>query len=256
MNHSPPTLRAWLQAEPFTLTLSAGFFSFFAHCGMLSVLEAEGLRPQRLTGSSAGALTAACWASGRTTAELKAFIFGLTQQNFWDPGPGLGFLKGRSFQRLIAQCSATERLEDCQPPVAVSVFDALTRQTHVLTQGDLAQVVYASCAMPIIWQPTFINGRLYWDGGLKDRHGLAGTQPGERIFYHHIASRSPWRRADSPSLKVPQRANLTALVIKNLPRSGPRKLAQGRRAFELARQATQEALDQVLHHSTVYQWAQ
>jgi len=48
------TLRNWLRAEPFTLTMSSGFFSFFAHAGMLSVLEKEKLLPSRITGSSAG----------------------------------------------------------------------------------------------------------------------------------------------------------------------------------------------------------
>ena len=65
------TLRDWLRQKPFTLTLSSGFFSFFAHCGMLSVLEEEGLTPQRITGASSGAMVGACWASGRRIADLK-----------------------------------------------------------------------------------------------------------------------------------------------------------------------------------------
>jgi hypothetical protein len=43
-----PTLRAWLAEGPFTLGLSSGFFGFFAHAGVVSVLEAERLRPARI----------------------------------------------------------------------------------------------------------------------------------------------------------------------------------------------------------------
>ena len=32
-------LRDWLEAEPFTLALSAGFFGFFAHTGLILALE-------------------------------------------------------------------------------------------------------------------------------------------------------------------------------------------------------------------------
>ena len=46
------TLREWLAEGPFTLALSSGFFGFFAHAGVVSVLEAEGLRPARIAGSA------------------------------------------------------------------------------------------------------------------------------------------------------------------------------------------------------------
>ena len=88
------TLQDWLSQEPFTLTLSSGFFSFFAHTGMLAALEEQDLLPQRVTGSSAGALVAACWASGLSTAELKNILFELKRSDFWDPGFGWGLLKG------------------------------------------------------------------------------------------------------------------------------------------------------------------
>ncbi|MGB1581430.1 MAG: patatin-like phospholipase family protein, partial [Nevskiales bacterium] len=66
MSSTKPTasLREWLSESAFGLTMSSGFFGFFAHSGMLSALEDEGLTPARLSGSSAGALTAALWASG------------------------------------------------------------------------------------------------------------------------------------------------------------------------------------------------
>jgi hypothetical protein len=51
------TLRDWLRGGPFTLGLSSEFFGFFAHAGVVSVLEPEGLLPARVVGSSAGALT-------------------------------------------------------------------------------------------------------------------------------------------------------------------------------------------------------
>ncbi len=90
-----------------------------------------------------------------------------------------------------------------------------------------------------MFHPVRIGRRLYWDGGILDRPGLAGVPPGERVLMHHIASKSPWRA----ELPIPRRAGMVTLVVDGLPRSGPFKLDEGRRALALAREATQRALD-------------
>jgi len=107
--------------------------------------------------------------------------------------------------------------------------------------GDLPRAIRASCAVPAMFQPVWIAGRACWDGGILDRPGLAGVPAGDRVFYHHISSRSPWRRESG--LALPQRANLVTLVIDNLPRSGPFRLDAGREAMARAREATCLALN-------------
>ena len=64
MHDASPTLRTWLSEAPFSLTLSSGFFGFFAHAGVMTVLEDEGFVPSRVSGSSAGALVGGLWAAG------------------------------------------------------------------------------------------------------------------------------------------------------------------------------------------------
>ena len=248
------TLREWLCAEPFTLTMSSGFFSFFAHAGMLSVLEKERLIPARITGSSAGGLVGTLWASGCDIPDLQVRLFTLTKDDFWDPGFGMGLLRGDKFRNLVADIAAVSTLEECRVPVALSVYHAFSRTIDVLRCESLADAVYATCAVPFMFQPIRINGKLYWDGGIKDRPGLAGTKTGDRIFYHHIQSRSPWRRADDPALQIPIRDNLRTLVINDLPRLGPNKLEQGRNAFEHARRATEQALEQTFDNRNSVEW--
>lgn len=88
--------------------------------------------------------------------------------------------------------------------------------------------------MPLLFQPVRIGGRAYLDGGIKDRPGLLGMPAGEsRVLFHHIASKSPWRT----NLEVPERAGMVTLVLEDLPRSGPFRLHEGRRAFRAARRA-------------------
>ena len=245
------TLKDWLQEGPFTLTMSAGFFSFFAHCGMVSVLEEEGLIPAKLTGASAGALIGACWGSGCPAGRIKEQLFRVSKADFWDPTPGFGLLKGKLFHDMVADLAGVERLEDCPIPVAVSASDMFSRTAHVFSTGSLAQAVHASSAVPFLFHPVRIQGRYYVDGGVKDRHGLAGAGRDGRIFYHHIASRSAWRRKNSTALQLPKRDQLVSLVIADLPRSGPNRLDQGPPAYEHARRGMQFALKQSIQGNVV-----
>ncbi len=239
----PETLRDWLSRGPFTLTMSSGFFGFFAHAGVMSALLEAGLPPQRLSGSSAGALVAGMWASGVPVDTVVAELISLSRSDFWDPRPGPGLLRGRAFRAVLHRLLVSERMEQCRVPVAISVFDVLSCRTRVLTSGDLASAIHASCAVPVMFHPVWREGRLLADGGIADRPGIAGVHRGERVLYHHIASRSPWRRKTSASLRVPARANLMALRFAELPRSGPFRLDRGRLALEQARDLTRLALD-------------
>src|SRR5215831_14799966 len=84
------TLREWLAAGPYTLALSSGFFGFFAHAGVMSVLEEEGLLPGRVCGSSAGALVGGLWAAGVAARRICDELLALRREHFWDVRPGLG----------------------------------------------------------------------------------------------------------------------------------------------------------------------
>jgi NTE family protein len=236
------TLRDWLAEKPFTLGLSSGFFGFFAHAGVVAVLEEEGLRPARIVGSSAGALVGALWAAGLPAARLRDELLLLRREHFWDPWPGAGLLRGRLFRARLEAMLPVRTFEECPTPLALSAFDVLALRTAVLRSGPLAPAVHASCAAPVLFQPVRIGARLYSDGGVLDRHGLAGLGADERTLYHHLTSRSPWRRRSSPALRVPERPGLCAVALEGLPRCGPFRLARGGEALERAARGMRDAL--------------
>ena len=239
-------LHDWLEDQPFTLSMSSGFFSFFAHAGMLAALVDHGLKPAKLTGSSAGALVGGCYASGCSIEELKTHLFALQRDDFWDPGLGLGLLKGELFRRQIRNICKVSNVEECPIPFRVSAFNLSAWDTEVIDQGCLTHAIAASCAFPFLFQPVVLNGTRYLDGGIKDRPGLQGTQSGERIFYHHIGSKSPWRRKNSPALQIPQAKNMQAITINGLPRVGPNQMHQGVPAFDYAYDQTGRLLQQTI----------
>ena len=247
-----PTVREWLRERPFCLALSSGFFGFFAHAGLLSVLEEEGLLPARLAGSSAGALVAGAWASGVSSARMREELLALRREHFWDPAPGLGLLAGRLFRGRLEALLAATTFAECRAPVAISVFDVLSRRTCVVTEGALAPAIQASCTVPLLFHPVWSGGRPLLDGGIADRACVRGLAPGERTLHHHLASRSPWRAKGAPSMDVPERDGLLALVVRGVPRVGPFRLEVGPQAFEIAYRGAREALGAKAHSGVVH----
>jgi NTE family protein len=242
-----PTLRQWLKASPFTLTMSSGFFGFFAHAGVLSVLEEEDIWPSSVGGSSAGALVTGLWAAGVPASSIIDELLRVDRAAFWDPGPGLGLLQGRLFRRMLERILPVQTFEQCRVPARISVFDIATRRTRSLTSGELAAAIQASCAVPLLFHPLRHAGRAFYDGGILDRPGLAGVPPEERVFYHHLPSRVPFPRLH-PLLgrTLPQREGLISLVVEGLPRLGPFRLNEGRRAIDIASEAARAMLDRPL----------
>jgi NTE family protein len=236
------TLRDWLREAPFTLGLSSGFFGFFAHAGVVSVLEEEGLLPARVLGSSAGALVGGLWAAGVPARRIGEELLALRRADFWDPWPGPGLLRGRRFRARLERILPVASFEQCPRPLAVSAYDVAARRTAILCSGPLAPALHASCAVPLLFQPVRIDGRRYADGGVLDRHGLAALHARERVLYHHLTSRSPWRRRDSPALRVPELPSLRAVAIEGLPRLGPFRLARGAEAMQRAAEGMRTAL--------------
>ncbi len=233
------TIADWLAEGPFTLTLSAGFFGFYAHAGFVAALHEAGLRPARLSGASAGALVAGLVASGRTGPELRDRFLAVRRADFWDPKPGLGLLRGDRFRQILDDFLGHATFEACPTPVAVTAFDLLARRPRVLDSGLLAPAIQASCAFPGLLQPVRVHGRLHLDGALSDRPGLLGVPPGERVLYHHLPSS---RRRFGVGQDHPRRPSLVAIEHDGLPQVHPFALDRGGEAFTVALRETRRAL--------------
>lgn len=244
------TLGEWLARGPFGLAMSSGFFAFYAHTGMLTALVERGLTPAHVTGSSAGAMVTGAWAAGVAPAELAAFLTKLRREDFWDPSVGAGLLAGKKFDALLREILPQDRLEACHVPIRISVFDILARRTRVLAHGDLPTAIRASCAVPAMFQPVWIDRRPHWDGGILDRPGIAGAPPG-RLLFHHIAAPAPWSRPSATGREIPRRADMVTLVLDDLPRPNPFRLDAGRQALREAHAATVRALDRPIHEDVV-----
>jgi NTE family protein len=242
-----------LAEKPFQLILSSGFFGFYAHAGVISALHEAALFPAHIGGSSAGSLVGGMWAAGVPAAQIAERLFTLSRDDFWDLDPSLGLfsrspglLRGAAFARLLDETLATAGVTDfaaCRIPLRVVAWNAKTRKTEVLSTGNLALAIRASCTFPGLFQPTRIGNTPYLDGGIGDRAGILAAAPNLPVLFHHLPATSPWRRFFAAQNAPPRLPNMVVLTEPRLPRLGPYRMQQGPQAFALAKQMTQRALD-------------
>lgn len=246
-----PTLREWLSEGPVHLAMSSGFFGFYAHAGALAALLDAGVTLDGLAGSSAGALVTGLYAGGVSPDAMRDTLARLRREDFWDPAPGLGLLRGRRFRALLDELVRGARVEDVAIPYRPSVFDLGARETLVLREGALAEAIHASCALPGLFHPVRAQGRLLSDGGIADRPGVQGVPLGARALHHHLTSRSPWRRVGSVALAHPRRAGMVSVGIEGMTRVNPFALSLGMRAYDQGARGMRGALDRAVADGVV-----
>lgn len=237
-------MKDWLQHQPFALALSSCYFGFFAHIGVLSALEDYHLIPNKISGASAGALAGSMWASGHSMSTLTSLLFTVKRQSFWDPSPGFGLLKGERFRETIVEMAAVTTLEECKVPISISAFDVKNTETHTFNAGNLAECVYASCTVPLLFQPIRINERIYLDGGIKDWSGSEGLKNSERQLQIGLYRKQRYL-LNLPPARIRKIHDQTRLLgFKNLISVSPNAMHLGKELFFQARGMMLEAMNQ------------
>lgn len=151
------------------LALGGGAARGFAHVGVIAVLEEAGLRPQIVTGTSAGSLVAAIYASGKTSAQLQQTALGMEEVAITDwmlPLVGKGVFRGDALGRYVNQLVGGRLIENMAIPLGIVATDLNSGQAVLFRRGDTGTAVRASSAVPAVFVPVKISGREYVDGGL------------------------------------------------------------------------------------------
>lgn len=110
-------------------------------------------------------------ASGLCAGDMRELLFSVKRDDFWDPGPGLGLLRGRKFRELLARHYVKD-FADAKIPFSAVAFDMLALKTRFLESGPLPDAVAASCAVPLMFQPVRIGASLYLDGGVFHKSAI------------------------------------------------------------------------------------
>ena len=149
------------------VAFSGGGAKAAAHCGALQALHEFGIRPDVVSGTSAGALVATLYSSGFSPTKMIEMFQGM---NFFKdivtPSvPKGGLFDSRPLVELLRKNLPYTRLEELPVPTFLVASDLEHGVPKVFAKGEIAPRVVASCYIPVIFQPMSINGIHYVDGG-------------------------------------------------------------------------------------------
>jgi NTE family protein len=149
------------------LALGGGAARGFAHIGVIKALEANGITPDYIAGTSAGAVVGALYAGGYDAAGLQKIAQRLDESLFADwTFFGRGLLKGEALQDFINNRLRNRAIEQLNKPFAAVATELSTGKSVIFRSGDPGLAVRASAAVPGVFQPAQFRGKSYVDGGL------------------------------------------------------------------------------------------
>jgi NTE family protein len=150
--------------DGFTLALGGGGARGWAHVGVARALEAGGLRPTRIVGTSMGAVIGAALAAGRSPDEIEAGgrrtrIQRLVRRGrlaLFDPAPLLA---------RLAVDLGDPRIEDLPTPLGISTYDLVSGRPRLITAGRLVDAIAMSIAVPLFFPPRREADGVWCDAG-------------------------------------------------------------------------------------------
>jgi NTE family protein len=180
-----PARRA--QAMTTAFVLSGGGSLGAVQVGMLQALAEQGIHPDLLVGTSAGALNAAFVAAhgtGRAALDRLAGIWTTLRREDVFPVRAPQVLRALAgardslcvhdgLERLVRQHLALPRLDDAATPVHLVATDLLSGDEVLMSDGDPVSAVLASSALPAVLPPVQREGRTLVDGGLADNAAIS-----------------------------------------------------------------------------------
>jgi NTE family protein len=182
------------------LALSGGGALGLAEIGVIQWMEENHIPVDRIAGTSMGSIIGAMYATGMSPAEIQKFVekidwdeaflpepgytqisyrrkqdrrdflinaplglkHGLRGPNGFNSGHGVGLL----LDRIAFPESGVASFDDLPIPFRCVATDMLSGEGIVLRDGQLAQAVRASMAIPGVFTPVEINDRVLADGGM------------------------------------------------------------------------------------------
>jgi NTE family protein len=136
---------------------------------VIQVLEEAGIRPTLVTGTSAGSLVAALYASGKSGAQLQQVAETMEEATIADWTLQIftrGVLRGEALAKYVNAQVGQKPIEAMVMPLGIVATDLNSGNEVLFQRGDTGTAVRASSAVPAVFQPVKVGTREYVDGGL------------------------------------------------------------------------------------------
>ncbi len=149
------------------IALGGGAAKGFAHIGVIKMLEANGITPVVVSGTSAGSVVGALYASGMDAYAMQEKAFALDESKIRDVSLfSGGVVKGQKLQDYVNELVGGRTLEKMRKPFAVVATRLNDGERTVFVRGNTGQAVRASSSIPGVFEAVAIGKAHYVDGGV------------------------------------------------------------------------------------------
>lgn len=154
---------------PLALALGGGAARGWSHIGVLRALDEAGVEISMIAGTSIGALVGGCYLAGKLD-QLEEFARGLTRRRMFSlldiTLRGSGLFGGMKLDNRLREHLEGVNFEDLRRPFVAVCAELRTGHEIWLSSGPLVQAMRASYALPGVFEPISLDGRLLVDGAL------------------------------------------------------------------------------------------
>ena len=166
------------------LALGGGGARGLAHIPILEVFDEMSIQPHCISGTSAGAIVGALYASGKPASEIRSWVdeliikegtsvrgffqkrHALKQFEFFDLSfQQSGLLKGKRFIEVLEEELGVTTFEELSIPLRIVASDYWKSRQVVFKSGPLLPAIRASMGIPGVFTPIEVGRRLLVDGG-------------------------------------------------------------------------------------------
>ena len=160
-------------AKKLGLVLGSGGARGVAHVGFVKALEEAGIKPQCISGSSAGSIVGACMAMGMTADRIMDEIRNLKVSEVLFGVPNFnrsGLFSTRGIHRKLGSFFKRKRIYDLDIDFCCVATNLAKGEEKVFSgRSFVVPAVVASSCIPALFEPEVIGGVQYVDGGVVSR---------------------------------------------------------------------------------------
>lgn len=167
------------------LVIGSGNLKCAAVLGVVKVLQREGIEVGMTVGCSGGSPFAAALALGYGVEETERRLKGIWKRQIYTryhypsllrllaprlfgSSGGLGLVDDRRLMRALQEGFGDLTFEQTEVPLYLIATDITNGEKVILSKGRIVDAIRASVALPVVFQPWKLDGRMLVDGGASD----------------------------------------------------------------------------------------
>ncbi len=189
------------------LVLSGGAARGMAHLGVVKALYENDIRPDCISGTSAGSIAGAFLADGWDPEEMLEIFLEKKIYEFLGLTFGkMGLLKMPGIKGVLKKHLKAKSFKDLEVSLYVACTNLNSGEIEYFNEGDLVEKVLASASIPVLFNPVRMNGSLYADGGILDNLPVRPIKDKcKKLIGVHVNYTGPEDNIDS-MLKIAERS--------------------------------------------------